>query len=808
MKARVLTFRKRICPSSTICEKWWAILGRLDEMQISPLSDMSLKDIKGQNNAVYKKNSESLYHYAIYLIEREKEDPDQAKDSELWDTNQKYISITRVHFAHTIDLEFQFNKLISRFHKLMPQHSNVIWRAYNSIELSDLILISASDNFNDLTKWAFEATNCKLVGKSYTYFSISSTLLNKEQKELEKNEKGRESGDSKEYEDCIDHLSMRFSAKKDSNAHVVKEKLQAIAKYLNSSNIEGPFRIAGNDDAIIYGKAVPVNNIINLYRKWYQDGLIILDFFSDIITRIGATVDATEDDSEKVPNYLQLQVICESLFKKIDACKKIVEPSEKEWRRPLVSLSNALVHMSRTATLDESVYLILPGLYAFWKNIESGRLSDKNGAIYGRFVELCVHTMEHIMRAERQLSQYPEMRPIAYDIPVFSLEYATAFLQKFNKELLDKEKGTDKNKRKTNFLLVPCAENNVVTTEIFQATKELPGLLQVTIPFSLLYDSKLLIPSLCHELAHYVGENCRLRSERYELYLDAVANEFIRYFFVPIEGETQSLHDDLQEYIGEQVANWFEECNAEDVPLLEIARTVDWVGDNLIVTENYLKYIREYLLKGNHEPNFYCPSQGMLQDKLKHFKQRNSDLRMLFRETFADICMLFFLKLSVQDYLSTTFQTVDDVSCLRALICLKISHGKSNVDIVAKIIECINHLDASEKDKARKKITSWNQKILDGSAYSECCIIEYIQRCWDEFNDVYSQQETENSDLPAIELYQNFTGAFKFSEILKSIDEGRQETLKSLYNELELDSRNSLLGGSNNSSSPRSTIVP
>lgn len=461
MKIRALTFRKRFANVEHE-SKWWATLGHTDEMECTELQDMTLLDINAFNNVTFTKDSAVAYHHVVYLIDSETGNDIQTSDKELWE-DDGFLSVTRIHFPKTKDLQIQFDNLNKHFEELSSDFG-VSWRTYYTMELSDLVLVSKSKSLQTLAQWSLLVTKCELVGKAYTYFCIPGSMLNAETSELP-NELG---------EDCIDFVAVRFVVRD----YMAEAALSNAWETLGKSRTTPPLRVAGNEDAIICGQNVPTLNLMTLYRKWYQDDSVF-KVFRDISTRIGAKWDKEDSGPEAVnPNGSQGNLLAEGSNQDRDQEDLISEESNqngnlqehlaedtsqnedgkksleffsrvvldkiqnnilatdvhnaalinREWMRPLVELTNALVHMSSSATLDEPVFQILPGLNAFWDNVidESEPLLDE--PLYLRFAELCVHTMEHLMRAEGQLSQRLEVRPLAYDIPVFVLEYVTTFL--------------------------------------------------------------------------------------------------------------------------------------------------------------------------------------------------------------------------------------------------------------------------------------------------------------------------------------------------------------------------------------------
>lgn len=769
MQVRTLTFRKQIHPTDHREHNCWLVMGRLDELEISASVPMALADIKANNDLIYQKDSENCYHYIIYLIDHEdsKQGEDESDDSALWEDRLEFLSVTRIHFPATTDLERQCKELKEHFSAL--QEAGITWRVYGTTELSDQVLVCRCRSFQQLSRWSLSATSCAKVGKAYTYFCIPKGFLEVEPDSwLIK-------------DDCIEHLSIRFAVKNYASA---LDDLNKIRDVLGPNCLSSPYRVSGNEDAILCGENIPVENMIKLYRTWYQNGLKILDTFSDVISRIG-TQCSIPDKTPPMPN--PLTEICKFLLNEFLKCPYIKGSHERTWRRPLIEMCSALVHMSNSATLDESVYLILPGLYAFWENIEHGNLKEQDESLYLQFVELCVHTMEHLMRAEGQLSQYPEVRPITYDIPVFALESAIAFLRRLNKALTEPDA---EQKRKTSILLVPSAEIDVSTVELFPASKDVRGLLQITVPYSMLYEPKHLFLSLCHELAHYVGERCRMREERYRLYSNCLASELLFDFFPDCSGDPRPLYEFLAKTLREAV----EDGHIKDKPLLEITSAMNDEVVRIGNLEALSELVRNFLSSGNSSGvRFPYPTELKIRAGVEAFDQGSSDLRILFRESFADICMLYFLNPPHQDYLEMVLKHEDNINentCLRIL--LSLNAAGCGLQEILEIVHDILLQKFEKRPHAEQEIHTILQKIQDVNKllnfkgfHPESHLREYINGCWAELCRSYPMPTSATGEMEqtAAAIYHRIIQpkeTFHYHMILQDIDQSRQDILNDL----------------------------
>lgn len=789
MKVRALTFRKRFADFNSQ-RIGWATLGHTDEMVCSELKYMSLLDINRFNNKTFPQDSANVYHHVVYLIDSETDENNQVPDNVLWDYDG-FLSITRIHFPDTTALQEQFNKLNSHFAELRKEsetHQQICWRTYYATELSDMVLVSKSVSFQALSRWSLLATKCEQVGKAYTYFCVPGYMLNTDPENLP----------SSLAEDLIDFTAVRFVTR-DCNAEYA---LLDAWKTLGEDCATPPFRVAGNEDAIICRQNIPVLNLITLYRKWYQDNSVF-SVFRDISTRIGAdwNVDIKERQypdrritkiealSQLVLNKVREQVLVNRVHG--------ISPESREWVRPLVELTNALVHMSSSATLDESVFQILPGLNTFWDNVidASNTLGDE--PLYLHFAELCVHTMEHLMRAEGQLSQRLEVRPLAYDIPVFVLEYVTTFLLTLSKEMT-KPDGSDA--EKISFLLVPSAVKDVSTVEPFRANGETPGLLLITVPFSLLYKPRQLIPALCHEIAHYVGEKLRMRELRYNLFLKCATKELITYFFEDISGDVTK----LKTYINEVFFDHYLRLGSEDlvetygtftkIPLLKVLGNIYKLTQVLVDTEAYADLVRRYVLSDLRGARFNSIPKQTREEQMSKFAARMRDLSISFRETYADICMVYFLRLTPKEYLDLILhhdEKVGSSSLLRVYVTLyAMGNTLGEIQNAVDQWRTSEQSDPEDRERIRSELGIISERIHCSEETSEQLLATYIVRCLESLKEEcpYVEGKTEDFFCTAYGIYNKIINldSASYPEILKVIDVGRQIALAQLEKVLPL----------------------
>lgn len=784
MLVRALTFRKNFAHNKHE-DNWWTLVGHSDELTCSEMASVTLADLKDFNDSLYKKDSKDAYHHVVFLIDSEDQGEHQEDDKLLWETDNNFVSITRIHFPDTVGLSDQFDKLKQFFANLssQPEYEDIYWRVYYTMELSDMVLVSKSYSLQLLSRWSLLATKTKLVGSAYTYFCIPGSLIDMDSSQWPENLNT----------DFIDFMSIRFSIQNGN----VNEALQHTRECLGKDCTTPVFRVAGNEDALICGQNVPVKNLIKLYQGWYQDGSNILCVFRDIITRLGTMWDIIPPPLEVScfdRDETRLAQCCKALQQKVKD-KALFNKSikGKEWLRPLVSLTNALVHMSHSTTLDAPVSLVLPALDAFWDNMLSAPENSTDETMYLRFSELCIHTIEHLMREEGQLSHRPEMRPLTYDMPVFVLEYATTFL------LILREKLTvadGKTAERIRFLLVPSADTDVSTEEPFEAKGSIPGLLQTTVPFSLLYKPKYLLPALCHEMAHYVGETVRNRDKRYGYFLNSAATELIKYFFDKVDDKSNKLMRFLSHDLDKSIRAWIKDNIPDDridvikLPLLDIVSLIKITAEDLVDEEKpdaYANLVRRYVLSEYRGAQLYSIPQDTIRDRLPFFVERLGDLLVSYREAYADICMLYLLEIDPLDYLEVAvhrWEVINTGMLLRAYASLKVSgHSHAQIINAFEIWGEEKAVDGKKRDHVRIELNSIGDLLQGKDICAEHYLIKYLEDCWMGFQDAKLGIAIDENDYTVKEIYDKMMGinnGVKYKEIVDIIDRGRKAALDQL----------------------------
>lgn len=621
----------------------WVTMGHFDTMysyQLNTDNQNIFSKIRDNNNQISAMNNADQYFHPLYLLT-------DRDDSQFWSVKSWYMAVTRIHLNSTVNEADVYTTMAEHIHNICNDKGCTCF-LYQTVELSDMILVLKSDRLSSILDTALNLWVCPHIGKVYTYCGVDYGHL--------KNTKR-----VPDPQDNIDFLSMRFAVR---SASLASNFFELVKDMLGKENT---YSIAGVDDVILNWQKLPVKKLINFYRQWFVKGfseeIDVPGAFSDITTRLGAQY-AVPTDHASHPDPDALSRVCAELVeinKHVQelAQKRLPGDSNAYWLKCLSELTVSLLRLSRTALLDEFVYLMLPGVKAFLLNLDSllsasgsDSVKEIDPAKCRFFVESWAHLMEHIMRIEGQLAHQPETRPVLYDIPLAMLEHILVFLKYCSQILQEK----DPNKKEINFILIPRLCEQIVATELFSNNSQAPGLVLISIPLHMMYDPQAVQIALCHELSHFVGEAHRNRSYRLECYISAVSALLASVVF---KTDNLSFRTCLEQRLKESVPS----CSCATI-FESMSCITQWITELLDpenVADQYSNFIRDVLISSKlnrTDSDFPIISNfdelGLRSER--DFEPLLSDLTILFREVFADICMLRLIKLDAVTYISSFLQ--------------------------------------------------------------------------------------------------------------------------------------------------------
>lgn len=618
----------------------WIILGHFDAMYtycFDTADSNVFQEVYQSNQIIASYNSGQSYFHPLYLLSEE-------DDESFWKTDSWCMAVVRVHYAFSAHIA----SLHTSLKELLPkdaQSYNCTCHIYPAMELCDLIVAIKSDKISSILNFALRLRKYSCVGKVYTYCGISYPLI-------------QDLSQSPNSDDIIPSAAIRFSV---SNIEKAQKQMRHVKRILELRDND-IYSIVGVDDISLTCPGLPFQRLVEFCRTYfvekYDEVEALSTAFSDVITRTGIHLDKLSPvlvyDKDGISSRQKLIDTCQRLVDIDQSIQEIVHNEEyhipyesvHSWLKPLSELTKTLLRMSRTVVLDEFVYLMLSGASAFLRHIkveleQHASLPTEKAEYFQRFVQNWSNQMEHVMRIEGQLTHHPETRPIVFDIPVMMLEYTLAFLDEVSTVLL----AGDNQKKHINLLLTPSLCNKVNTVELFEFRKGIPGLVLIVVPFYKLYNPASILSELVHEISHFVGEMPRNREFRTECFVKAASVLMAKVVFdnynpALIRGIEQQFHSIISTRPG---------GNARMIQQL----ISEW-SKNPYTEESYSTFVLDTLLQNNDAesvPHFVMDLTTIRDIEMPKFRDLLDSLCTLFREIYADICMLYLLPLDTEFYI-------------------------------------------------------------------------------------------------------------------------------------------------------------
>lgn len=203
----------------------WIALGHFDAIYTFKLGndkDDVFKNIERTNTEIIPSLSDTVssYYYPLYLIEKEGDD-----DRELWEREDPYIAVVRIHFSESVNISKMKEELIN---DVSYDKNTIGFHFYHTIELSDFILILRSSSMSEILNCALKLRKNILIGKVYTYCGIDLKHI---KKLFEDNDVADNSMENNIAEkDKIQLFAMRFSVRDFKNAQDIVNGVVKILK--------------------------------------------------------------------------------------------------------------------------------------------------------------------------------------------------------------------------------------------------------------------------------------------------------------------------------------------------------------------------------------------------------------------------------------------------------------------------------------------------------------------------------------------------------------------------------------------------
>lgn len=302
--------------------------------------------------------------------------------------------------------------------------------------------------------------------------------------------------------------------------------------------------------------------------------------------------------------------------------------------------------------------------------------------------------------------------------------------------------------RKYEFLTCLGVTSTVQVRELFKNMSNDKRLFLVSVPEKQIYDMKLMLIMLSHEVGHFVGQAVRNRKYRYNCAIQIMANIISSYFRTNIEEEYQDIQN--EDY-------WREFTK-------KIERYIREQREFVEKTASMTQKINGYFLWDER-----CFSAESAVDMMMRF----------FKECEADLVSILTLELSLKDYLYAIWKNASDqgkqkwempaetiIRSSLVLLCMKSTGVNSDCycwtdEEVKKLYECANshicNMLCDIQNFLSKYLPNNGGQIRASSVFTTMdvflnsevlmCLAKYLLECRDSFQKELGSESEEAFQL-------------------------------------------------------------
>lgn len=538
------------------------------------------------------------------------------------------------------------------------------------------------------------------IGEVFTIYSCKREILNTTNSDFEKS--------WNENEGTLSNVDIML---RDSNHKELKEKTLIIensySEYIKEHSDDNTgFRrstILGQDDVIIAFKNIPLDFFLDMYREkeggnngalvGCKSRTVIELVLSECSPSIEREVKKLEDSEGFLINpecgktVNGDNALTQSMLSLQAAFKKVYNTEKKRlfWMTPLFELLTELANIEVSATAYDIYAQAIDSQIMLVKQLEIMINDDNKRAILmmpdsatvyfiQRYIQGWSQLSFHAMHSEWQLTQTAEINRL-YLFPAKLNRLYASFMKNASRILSAEDNAcatrasSIKSKTNTCYFLTPKVCSDAEFISIFRETNNVTSLILGEIPADLLFSPHILMPTLIHETAHYVGGVIRMREERcyflleccMEYILSRMINNDLLYhegtdgiplIYKLVQKWRSKLNSSPGSFYGEDVVQWIKkvldpsELQKKDF-FFEIALYAVSLHKDYGIEDrpNQVIHAKRMINDQNYDKLF----DGKHEEDLEFFI---SQLITIYREAFCDICMIEILGLECADYLN------------------------------------------------------------------------------------------------------------------------------------------------------------
>lgn len=609
-----------------------------------------------QSGNCLDQGKEMIYNHPLYVVayspgtDENQHAAWRQKIEEFWQADRFFYFVTFVHFSisgNNQDFdsfearEVQITRALQTPESPLDGSEGDVPEVlcYHSMDLSDMVVIWKTNRLPEALKRIEKLHRERIVGDLHTICSF------RRDSDMEK---------SKEFlKSPIPYVSFRFGVRDSTQMEKLDDLI--VERYKGWKNFE-KFITIGTEDLNVVGRDVPIQDVVKLLRMWVENeqvNALFKEVYNDSSTRIGTQKSAIVRGESHAQRNTKLEEKCKDIAQEFNIARTNLNQKQVDlsysWVKAVSEQMKTFVSMSRLRVLDGFCYLMMQSVKKFCSRLNpilkgNGQMPSSTLKDIHQFIRSWGTLMEQAVRADGQFTANLGINPTLYHIPIGVMECDMAFLHSCMSFIRNAE-GTEQrtpNTEQCALFLMPRLCRRVKVDALLSGASEEEDLLYIEIPLEYLYNQKVLLPQLCHEISHYVGEICRCRKERAEAYLWCSAALIALYFDRYEKKVTDAIYQSLMEKTefgteeGRKKLRYMREMKE-----YILCAVCDCLKDNEVIRT--WEQVSQY---GNSR------NRLKVEDfKVEKFGQAFAFVGELFRECYADLAMIDLLQLEYAEYL-------------------------------------------------------------------------------------------------------------------------------------------------------------
>ncbi len=413
------------------------------------------------------------------------------------------------------------------------------------------------------------------------------------------------------------------------------------------------------------------------------------EYMQEYSKDINHTNDGNNKNSEEIEaftKYEKAKQILDILIARYSKNNEFHKQNKNICLKPIIAMKNSILGLLKDEFAEEFVLCFFEAFCMFLKYItekldtEDKKIIMKSYQCFNEYFDNLNSLINSAMHNERQFIQTPAFNAVFYDIPTKLIAYYTALT---NYAMYIARTENDKN---YSIILRPSFWQDVsIVPYSFDEPPSVDRLLSVYINEQDLYRPKTVTKIICHEIAHYVGDENRNREARKEAWLKNMLYSIINLFVqnnLGIEVDEinyNELYRHIKKLMDEVIKqeSFYANTNGYSIEIRNlILKAIGVIIENPKAKKITFKILSNFITNENKENNekifeYYLEStfrrfrlylkrvkfylmliEGQEEIKISKTLSKNYErLEYIFSESYADLQMILILELKLEEYI-------------------------------------------------------------------------------------------------------------------------------------------------------------